>query len=74
MVKLKLGQQFFPARGSVTVFATLLERAFVGIDVARRASIEPHVLVARRPARHVGLVTLLASYLNVEPGQWIARL
>ena len=53
--------------------ATLLERTFVGINVAIGASRKLHILVASRATRHIGLVALLARNLSVRAGQGIAR-
>src|SRR5690349_21687974 len=53
--------------------ALLLERTFVWIDVTRSAGIELHVLVARRTARRIWLMTLLTGNLDVSAGQGIAR-
>jgi hypothetical protein len=49
----------------VTVFAALLERALVRINVAVETSLELHVLVTCRPAWHIRLMALLASNLNM---------
>ena len=75
MIKLKLGQEFFPARRGVTVFAALgFERALVGIDVTIEASGKLHVLIAWWPARLVRLVAFFASDFDVQARQRIARL
>lgn len=54
--------------------AALLEGAFVRIAMAVDASLELHILVTGRPSRDIWFVALLAGYLNVHAGQWIARL
>lgn len=46
----------------------------MGIDVAGRAGVKLHVLIARGSARHIRLVTLFTSNLNMQAGQGIARL
>ena len=58
----------------MTFFATLLEGAFVRIDMAVDAGLELHVPVACRTAGHIRLVTLLALDLDVKTRQRIARL
>ena len=73
VVKRKRGQQFFPAWGCMAVFATLLERAFVRIDVAIGASRKLNVFVTRRSTRHIGLMALFACNLNVRASERIAR-
>src|ERR1700674_4442380 len=42
--------------------------------MAVNASLELHVLVARRSARLVWLMALLAGNLDVQAGQWVAGL
>ena len=74
VVEFELGQKLLPACGGMTILAALLlERTFVGIDVAVGAGREFHVLVPRRPAGHIRLMTLLAGNLNMRAGQGIAR-
>ena len=68
MVKRECREQFLPACGCVTVFAALLERTFMRIDVAVRANRKLHVFVACWTTRHIGLVALLAGNLNVRAG------
>ena len=58
----------------MTFFATLLEGAFVRIDMAVDAGLELHVPVACRTAGHIRLVTLLALDFDVKTRQRIARL
>ena len=58
----------------MTFFAALLERSFVGIDVAIDAGSKLHVFVAYRPTRHIRLVAFFAGDLDVETRQRIARL
>jgi len=65
VVKIERRQKFLPTRRGVTFLAALLERALVRVDMAVSASLELHVLVAGRPARHIWLVTLFAFHLNV---------
>ena len=74
MVEFKARQQFFPSLGGVTFFATLLEGAFVRIDMAVDAGLELHVPVACRAARHIRLMALLALDLYVKTRQRIAGL
>ena len=58
----------------MTFFATLLEGAFVRIDMAVDAGLELHVPVACRTAGHIRLVALLAGDLDVKTGEGIAGL
>src|ERR1700687_5422439 len=74
MVEVKGREQFLPSRGGVTFFATLLEGAFVRIDMAVDAGLELHVPVACRTARYIRLVALLAIDLDVKTRQRIAGL
>jgi hypothetical protein len=66
VVEFKARQQFFPALGGVTFFATLLEGAFMRIDMAVDAGLELHVPVTCRTAGHIRLVALLALDLDVK--------
>jgi hypothetical protein len=74
MVEFKARQQFFPSISGMTFFTTLLEGAFVRIDMAVDAGLELHVPVACRAAGHVGLVALLALDLDVKTSEGIAGL
>ena len=74
MIEGESGEKFFPSRGRVAGFATLLEGAFVRVKVTTCAGGEVHAFESRRPARHVGLMTLLACHLDVKARQRIARL
>ena len=65
MIKAEAGQEFLPAGGRVALFATLLEGAFVRVDMAVNASAETHALESRRTTRHVGLMTLFTRDVNV---------
>lgn len=74
MIEFETGQHLLPARRRVALFAPLLEGSLVRIDVAGRASREVHVLITRRAPGLVGLVAFLASHLDVQPGERVARL
>src|SRR6267378_4495587 len=74
MVEFEARQQFFPSVGGVTFFTTLLEGAFVRIDMAVDAGLELHVPVACRTAGHIRLMALLALDLDVKTRQRIAGL
>src|ERR1700674_4522124 len=74
MVEFKARQQLFPSLGGVTFFATLLEGAFVRVDMAVNAGLELHVSVACRTAGQIRLVALLAIDLDVKTRQGIASL
>ena len=75
VIEFKLRLKFFPACGRVAVLAAFgLERAFVRVHMAIDAGRELHVLVADRPARHIGLMTFLAGHFDVLTGQRITRL
>ena len=71
MIEIEAGQKSFPTAGGVAGFADLLERAFVGIDVARGAGIEFHVLITSGTARRVGLVTFFAGNFYVKASERI---
>ncbi len=66
MIKGEAGEKFLPSRSRVAAFATLLEGAFVRVAVTICAGGEMHALESRRPASHVGLVTLRACHLDVK--------
>lgn len=55
-------------------FTRFPELALVGIDVARAAGIEFHVLIACSTARRVGLVTFFAGDFYVQAGERIFSL
>lgn len=74
MVELETAQQFLPARRRVALFAALLEGTLMRINMAIDAGTEFHVVVAHGPARHIRLVALLASDLDVPARQRIAGL
>lgn len=74
VIKREGRQKFFPSRGRVTFLATLLERAFMRVNMTVDASLKLHVLVTCRPARFVRLMTFLAGNLNVLTGQGVAGL
>ena len=74
VIKGVAGEKFFPSRGGVAIFAALLERAFVRVEMAVQARGEANAPESRRAARHVRLVTLFARDLDVQTGQWVASL
>src|SRR5260370_6782667 len=74
MVEFKARQQFLPSRRGMTIFAALLEGAFVRIDMTINAGLELHVLVACRSAGLTWFVALFAGDLDVEAGQRVASL
>lgn len=73
MVEFKGRQEFLPTGGCVACFAALLERALVRIEMAGGARVKLHVLVASGPARLVRLVAFLASDLDMQASQRVAR-
>ena len=74
VVKAVAGQKFLPSRGGVAVFAALLERAFVRVEMAVKAGGEANAPEASWASRHLRLVTLFARDLDVQTGQWVASL
>jgi len=73
MIEFESGQYFFPAGSGMARFAALLERPFVRIDMARRAGIKLHILIAGRSPGLIGLVAFLASHLHVQARQRVSR-
>ena len=65
VIKRKGGKKFLPSRRGVALFAALLEGALVGVHVAVCTGLKFHILIARRPTRHVRLVTFFASDLDM---------
>lgn len=55
-------------------FAALLERSFVRIAMAGRASIKLHILITSGSPRLVRFVTFLARHLTMQAGQRVAGL
>ena len=73
VIELEDGKQILPAAGGVATLAGLLELALVRIDMACRAGIELHVLIASGSARRIGFVALFARNLYVQARQRIFR-
>ncbi len=73
VIEIEAGKQVLPAAGGVATLAGLLELALVWIDVARRAGVEVHVLVASGSARRIGFVALFAGDFYVQARQRIFR-
>jgi len=72
MIKFESRQYLLPTRGGMAVFAALLERPLMRIDMACRAGFELHVSVAGGSPRLVRLVAFLASHLDMQAGQRIS--
>jgi len=73
MIEIESRQYFLPTRRGMARFAALHERSFVRIDVARRAGIKLHILIAGRSPGLIGLVAFVASHLQVQARQRVSR-
>jgi len=65
VIEVKSSQHRFPTVSRVARFAGFLELPPVRINVTRRAGVELHVPITRRPARRIRLVALFACHLCV---------
>ena len=73
VIEIEAGKQILPGAGGVATLARLLEFTLVRIDVARRAGVELHVLIASGSARSIGFVALFARNFYVQARQRIFR-
>ena len=73
VVEFESRQYFLPTYGGMAGFAALLERSFVRIDVASRAGVKLHILIAGRPPGLIRLVAFLASHLHMQARQRVSR-